>query len=214
MAIHVRRARAEDADFLAWVMLAASRGHLPRGIWDLRIGADDAGCLDYLRRLALAEPRSLCHYQAFRIAVVDGNAAAALCAFDSRVTGWAIAAEAMAHVQRDLGWSEAQAATSDQRMSPLWACFLPDVGADWAIENVATRPQYRRLGLTSRLLDDALHEAIERGCQLAQITTFIGNTGAQSVYERAGFRLAEEKRCPQLESLLKVPGFARFLRAL
>jgi ribosomal protein S18 acetylase RimI-like enzyme len=214
MAIRIRRAQAEDADFLAWVMLAASRGHLARGIWDLRIGADDAGCLDYLRRLALAEPRSLCHYEAFRVAEVDGNAAAALCVFDSRSGGWATAAEAMAHVQRDLGWTEADVAASGQRMAPLWACFLPDVGADWTIENVATRPQYRRLGLTGRLLDYALEEATERDCRLAQITTFIGNTGAQSVYERAGFRRAEEKSCSQLESVLNVPGFARFLRAL
>jgi len=63
MAINIRRARANDAHILAWTMLSASRAHLARGIWDLLIGADETGCLDYLRRLAVAEPRSLCHVQ-------------------------------------------------------------------------------------------------------------------------------------------------------
>jgi hypothetical protein len=39
-----RRATADDAEFLAWVTLAASRAHLSRGLWDVIIGADEAGC--------------------------------------------------------------------------------------------------------------------------------------------------------------------------
>ena len=73
----------DDAEFLAWVMLSASRSHLTRGLWDLIIGADEAGCLEYLRRLALAEPRSLYHYESFLVAEVAGERAAALCGFET-----------------------------------------------------------------------------------------------------------------------------------
>jgi hypothetical protein len=79
--VAIRRGVHSDAEFLAWVTLAASRAHLSRGPWDLIIGAGDAGCVDYLKRLAVAEPRSMCHYESFFVAEVDGRAAAALCGF-------------------------------------------------------------------------------------------------------------------------------------
>jgi ribosomal protein S18 acetylase RimI-like enzyme len=210
MATTVRRGQPDDVPFLAWVMLAATRGHLRRGFWDLLIGPE-AACLDYLRRLAVAEPHSLCHYESFWVAEIDGQPGAALSTFDRREGGWAIAGQAMSQVQRDLGWTEADLAASQKRVAPVWACFLSDVGADWGIENVATRPEYQRRGLASALMDQALREGRERGCKLAQITTTIGNDAAQAVYRRSGFRLAEEKRCSEMLSALDAPGFARLL---
>lgn len=65
MSIKIRRGKVEDADFLARVMMLASRGHLRRGVWDLIVGGSEENCLDYLRRLALSEPVSLCHYSEF-----------------------------------------------------------------------------------------------------------------------------------------------------
>jgi translation initiation factor 4G len=214
MAINIRRGRTDDAEFLAWAMLAASRAHLSRGVWDLLIGADEAGCLDYLRRLALAEPRSLCHYESFLVAEADGQPGAALCCFDVRAGGWATVGEAMAKVQRDLGWTEEDLAASQKRVAPVWACFLPDVGGDWGIENVATRPEYRRRGLANMLIDYTLRQGREHGCRLAQISTFIGNDAAQSVYEKSGFRFSDEKRCSEIASVLNTPGFVRLIREL
>jgi hypothetical protein len=46
MSTCTRRANRDDAEFLAWVILSASRSHLTRGLWDLIIGADEAGRLD------------------------------------------------------------------------------------------------------------------------------------------------------------------------
>jgi len=189
MRILVRRANSSDTEFLAWVTFSASRSHLPRGLWDLIIGADEAGCLDYLRRLAAAEPRSLYHYDSFLIAEVAGWPAAALCGFETR-DAWPIVGEAMATVQRDLGWTEADAAASLQSVAPMWtACMPPDIGADFAIESVATRPEYRRRGLINALIGEVLRDAIRRGCKLAQITTYLGNVAAVSAYEKAGFKV-------------------------
>jgi translation initiation factor 4G len=33
----IRRASAEDADFIAWTILAAQRGHRPRGWFDIAL---------------------------------------------------------------------------------------------------------------------------------------------------------------------------------
>jgi ribosomal protein S18 acetylase RimI-like enzyme len=215
MGIYLRRAKSGDAEFLAWVTLAASRSHLPRGLWDVIIGADEAGCLDYLRRLAIAEPRSLYHWSSYVVAEINGEHAAALCGFEPRDGGWAIAGEAISNVQRDLGWTDAQAAASYQRVAPVWAaCMPPDAGADFVVENVATRPAYRRRGLADILLDVITRDAIRRGCRLAQVTTYIGNDAARSAYEKADFKVRDEKRCTDLEELLGVPGFVRLTREL
>lgn len=212
--IQIRRARREDAEFLAWVTLSASRSQFTRGIWDRIIGSDDRGCLDYLARLAVAEPRSLYHYEKFLVAEAKGRPAAALCGFEMRADTWTVLAEAMSAVQKNLGWSKADVAASQQRFAPIWACFPQDVGADWVIENVATRPEHRRQGLASALLEEIVREGVERGRQLAQITTYIGNDSARSAYEKSGFRVSDETRCPELEPLFGTVGFVRLLREL
>jgi ribosomal protein S18 acetylase RimI-like enzyme len=214
MSVQIRRATSDDAEFLAWVTFSASRSHLPRGLWDLIIGVDEAGCLDYLRRLAVAEPKSLYHYQSFLVAEVGGEPAAALCGFETS-DAWPIVGEAMATVQRDLGWTEADAAASIQSVAPMWtACMPPDIGADFAIESVATRPEYRRRGLINALIGEVLQDATRRGCKLAQITTYLGNAAAVSAYEKAGFKVLDEKRCTELEKILGAPGFVRLTRQL
>jgi len=214
MALRIRRGALDDAEFLAWVMFAASRAHLNCGLWDLIIGADEAGCLDYLRRLALADPRSLYHCESFLIAEIDGQRAAALCGFETR-GAWEIVGDAMSNVQRDLGWTEADGAASYQRVGPVWAaCLPPDAGADFAIESVATLPQFRRRGLIGSLIDEVLLKARHVGCELAQITTYIGNDAARLAYEKSGFKVLDEKRCTEVDRILGVPGFVRLTRQL
>jgi ribosomal protein S18 acetylase RimI-like enzyme len=214
MAPHIRRGALEDAEFLAGIMFSASRAQLTRGLWDLIIGADEAGCLDYLRRLALAQPPSLYHCESFLVAEVEGERAAALCGFETR-NAWEIVGDAMDNVQRDLGWTAADVAASYQRVAPIWTtCMPPDAGADFAIESVATVPQYRRRGLVGALINEALQDARERGCKLAQITTYIGNDAAQWAYEKSGFKMLDQKRCAEVEKILGVPGFLRLTRQL
>ena len=214
MTLRIRRGNSADAKFLAWVMLSASRAHLTRGLWDLIIGTNESGCLDYLRRLAVAEPRSLYHCESFLVAEVQGERAAALCGFETR-NAWEIVGDAMSNVQRDLGWSPADAAAAYRRVDPVWAkCMPPDIGADFAIESVATLPEYRRRGLIGALIEEVLHDASGSGCKLAQITTYIGNNPAQSAYEKSGFQVFDEKRCAAVEKILGVPGFVRLTRNL
>lgn len=214
MDVRIRRGRAEDAKFLAWVMLTASRAHMTRGLWDLIVGADQAGCLDYLQRLSVAEPRSLYHCESFLVAEADGAPAAALCGFSIQ-DAWAVAAQAMSSVQSDSGWSEERTAASYRHVGPIWSnCLPPDAGADFAIENVATRPEYRRRGLIRALIGEALGTARAQGCRLAQIVTYIGNDVAIAAYQKSGFEISQEKRCRDMEAVLEAPGFVRLLRKL
>jgi GNAT superfamily N-acetyltransferase len=158
--------------------------------------------------------RARCHYEAFLVVDVDGELGAGLCGFQFRTGGWATVAAAMTKVQHEPGWTESDVAASHKRVAPIWACLLPDIGADWGIENIATKPQYRHRGLASLLLNEIVREGRKRGCKLAQITTLVGHGAAERVYKKAGFKVSDEKRCSEMASVLNTPGFVRFTREL
>jgi len=208
----IRRGTAADAEFLAWVMLMASR-HGPRGTWDLVVGGDDKECLEYLRRLSLV-PGTLCYCESFLVAEIDGQPVSALgtCRFVDG--GWAGVGRAMARVQSDLAWSAAAVEASRKRLAPVLACMPADAGADWCIEFVATLPQHRRRGLVDALMRQAIQCGIDRKCSLAQIQIMIGNNPAQKAYEKAGFTVFDECRSPEFQAVVGSPGFRRLLRKL
>ena len=52
-----------------------------------------------------------------------------------------------------------------------------------------------------------------RGHRLAQLTILIGNVAAQRAYEKAGFRVRDEKRHRDFQALLGAPGFMRMVRS-
>jgi hypothetical protein len=45
MTILIREARSEDASFLAWVMLTATRSHLSYGLWEHFVGGSEEECV-------------------------------------------------------------------------------------------------------------------------------------------------------------------------
>jgi ribosomal protein S18 acetylase RimI-like enzyme len=210
--VKIRTGKADDAEFLARVMMLASRGHLPRGVWDLIVGGNQQNCLDYLRRLALTEPVSLCHYSSFIVAEHDGHAAAALCGFDPRNGGWQLLNDAMQNVQRQKGWTTADEKASADRSAPVWHCTFDTLDGAWVVESVATLPEYRRRGLADALVAEILRVGWTRGNRIAQLTILIGNTAAQRAYEKAGFRVEGEKRHPDFDDALGAPGFMRMVR--
>jgi ribosomal protein S18 acetylase RimI-like enzyme len=212
MSAKIRRGKAEDADFLARVMMLASRGHLRRGVWDLIAGGSDQNCLDYLRRLALSEPVSLCHYSSFIVAEHEGQPAAALCGFDPRNSGWQTLGDAMRNVQRDLGWTEVDEKAAAARSAPVWQCTFDTLDGAWVVESVATMPEFRRRGLADALMAEILEAGRARGHRIAKLTILIGNVAAQRAYEKAGFRVRDEKRHPDFEAALGAAGFMRMTR--
>ncbi len=212
MATRVRPARADDVAFLAWVALAASRSHVPRGAWDLFIDGPDAVCLDFLERVLRDDAATFCHWSAFRIAEVDGERAAALSAYDpARVASFDPVAEGALEA---MGWRPEEVAVGNDRLAPFLTCVPDQDPETWIVEWVATRPAYRRRGLVDALLADVLALGRERGYRLSQIAVLIGNTPAQAAYEKAGFRLDRERRDPAFAAAVDCPGIAQLRRPL
>jgi hypothetical protein len=82
----IRQGRADDADFIARTVLLAQRGPVPRGWIDIALAQAEPQVLDFIRKLAVAKPRSWYHVSQFLVAEVEGRPAAALCAMPSRLT--------------------------------------------------------------------------------------------------------------------------------
>ena len=215
MATRIRPATAADAPFLAWVMLAASRSHVPRGAWDLHVDGPDARVLAFLERMAVQPAPSFCRWEPFLVAEVDGRPAAALSGYAAREPGMLDPTPAIEVASRAvLGWGTDELAASGRRLAPFLTCVVEPPRDAWAIEWVATHPDFRRRGLVHELLLAVMDVGRGRGHTDSQILVLIGNTPAQCAYERAGYRVVDEKRHPEFARVVGCPGIACLTRTL
>jgi GNAT superfamily N-acetyltransferase len=209
----IRPARPDDADFIAWTILAAQRGHLPRGWFDIALHRPEAGCLAFVRRIALARTQSWWHVSQFMIAEVEGMPAAALCALPAGGT-LAAARQAIEQVADGMGLDTSELSAIWRRGAYSGNCWIQGDDGSWLLEHVASRPSHRGRGLMLALIDHALAAGKAAGYARASITFYIGNAAAERCYAKAGFLFAEEKRHPEFEALTGAPGFRRFERAI
>ena len=207
MAAIIRHGRADDADFIARTILLAQRGPTPLGWFDFALAQGEPQVLDFLKRLAVARPRSWYHVSQFLIAEVEGKPAAALCAMPSRETRDTMRS-AIEEVALSSGVSSADIFARGAYARPCW---VQGGEEDWLIEHLASQPSARGRGLVQSLIDHALTAGRQAGFKQASISFLIGNEAAERCYAKAGFSFAEEKRDPAFEALTGSPGFRRFM---
>jgi ribosomal protein S18 acetylase RimI-like enzyme len=211
MNIEIRSARVDDAPFLAWVMLAATRSHNKYGVWEHYVGGSEEDCLLFLELLARTEKPHLFHYSTFIVAEADGKKAGALCAYDPKVLGMRAFAKALPEVIQKLGWSDDYQKAALERYGSFFACTPDNAEGAWIVENVAVRPEYRKKGVINLLLQEVLNRGRKNGFKLAQIGVIIDNTPARRAYEKQGFKFDREKRDASFEKIYGSPGIARLL---
>lgn len=209
----IRGTEKDDAGFLAWAILAATRSHVEKGWFDIVLDCPEVECLDFLKRLVVTETRSWWHYSRFHIAEVDGEPAAALCAFRAG-EAYPLSGAAMSEVSESLGWDAEKQQAMMERGSYIYKCIFEDSEDLWTIENVATLPAYRGRGLAGRLIEHVLPEGRHLGLSHTQIMFFIGNEAAARAYAKAGFVFNGERRHPDFEAATGVPGICRYLKPL
>jgi translation initiation factor 4G len=215
MSIRIRRATENDLELLKWVMLAASRSHLDRGIWEYLNVSSEAATLSFLGRLATTDTVHLFHWSLFLVAELDGEPGAAMCAYDSSTQGFEVALPEMMAATAAEGID-----VQDPEYVRRGAVLLSGTnienpgpaGPRWVVENVATKPEARRQGLVEALLNQLIGHGRERGFELAQIGVFIENERARRAYMKVGFEPVSEQRsdgwaleigCPGTETLLQ-----------
>ncbi len=210
----IRNARVEDAEFVAWVMLTAFRSHLERGLWDLVVGGTDQEVLRYLVALATTSQPHWAHHSPFIVAEVDGEPAAALCGYFEAELGMDALVKAMPDVEAAVGRTPAEVAAGAQRSGSIVHVAPEHIPRAWIVENVATRPEFRRRGLVDQLISEILERGRQLGAPVAEIGVMIGNDSAQRAYEKAGFVVVGEKRHPDFEAAYRSPGIRALRRDL
>jgi ribosomal protein S18 acetylase RimI-like enzyme len=210
----IRRATAQDADFLAWAILAATRSHLAKGWFDILLDKDEAACLVYLRALTETPSRSWWHWSRFWIAEVEGVPAAAVAAFRAN-EAYPLSQAAMSEVAQALEIGDGEQSAMWQRGAYIFKCALDTgEGDDWAIENVATLPGFRGRGLAPALLERAVEEGRRAGFSRARIPVMTGNHAAERAYLKAGFQVTGEKRDAAFEAASGAAGLRLMTREL
>ena len=212
MEISTRPATPNDAAFLGWACFMAARGHLARGWFDIVLQRPETFCIEFCRRLVLAEARSWWHWSLFHVAEADGKIVSALCGFGDESV-YEKSGVAMAQACREMGIGDAEQAQLWPRGSFILSCTTGEDDA-WTIENVATLPACRGRGVTQALLQRGLDAARDAKFQRAQISFLIGNEPAERAYRKAGFTFAEDATAPEFEAAMGVPGLRRLARDL
>jgi GNAT superfamily N-acetyltransferase len=209
----IRPATSEDAGFVARTVLAAQRGHRPRGWFDIALDWPEPQCLDFIRKVAVTRTISWWHASQFLIAEVEGAPAAALCALPSRGSR-AAARQAIAEAATEIGLDTSRLSAIGQRGAYSGARWVQGDDSHWMIEHVASDPAHRGLGLMQALIERGLAAGKAAGFERVSISFLIGNEPAERCYAKAGFAFAEEKRDPAFEAITGAPGFRRFERAI
>ena len=212
--VNIRSGRPEDAPFLAWAVLTASRGHLSSGWFDIALNRPERDCLRFLTQLTQTATVSVWHYSLFLIAEGgDAGPVATLSAFRATdvypVTPLAISeavdASGLPLQERTLIW---------ERGCYAFTCTTPPRADCLMIENVATLPRYRSHGYSSALFERAFEDGRQQKLLEAQITFLIGNHAAERLYTKAGFRFDNEWRNPTFQAMAGSPGLRRLTRSL
>jgi translation initiation factor 4G len=210
--LRIGEARPEHAPFIAWVILTAFRSHLEKGFWDvMRPGTDDE-LLRYLKALTTSTAPHWAHLSLFIVAEVDGEPAAALSGYFEEEHGGPRLRDGM--VEADAATGQAPDPESIARALTILNVAPEHPAGAWIVEDVATRPEFRRRGLVDALMQEIMERGRQRGATVSDISVFIGNELAQRAYEKAGYAVVAEKRHPDFEAVYKTPGTRTLRRAL
>ena len=211
----IRNAGPEDAPFLAWLMLESGRGHVQKGIWEVILQLPEDDCLEFFRVLIVTEFIHLYHYSCYLMAELDGKPVAGLGGHDPAARGHhtipSALPEVLPKVKKNPLWDVVAGTAPTPKIVD---CIPPSLEGVWAIDSVATLPEFRRLGLIDRLLVDMMDNGRSRGFKKAQINLFMGNIPAQRAYEKHGFKILDEFPDPYFEKEIGAPGMSRMIRNL
>ena len=194
MSIKIREAVADDASFLAEMILESSRAGKKVGLFDLLFGEkEDAEILKKLALLTTIEAKSHCHYKNFLVAEIDGERVGTLCSYEPRISTKEVFHKAL----EEVGCVDDAEATLDiyyscgfeQNKSTLMFDFLEEVEV------------FIDVGILKALMQKSLLNARLKGYRVAQSVIEIGSLETELFYKQLGFVKKAEVECESYQEL-------------
>src|SRR5205809_7018710 len=161
--MRIVEATREHMPFVAWVVMAANRSHLPKGMWDFSIGGTEEEVLRYLEVLADTEQAHWAHYSLFKVAEVDGVPAAGMCGFFENDLGPVAMMAGAAEGKQKTGRSQEEIGAGWERSKAIMGIIMEHEPGAWVVEHVATKPEFRRRGIVERLISETMETGSVRG---------------------------------------------------
>lgn len=198
-------------------MLQASRSHLDKGVYDIYFPTfSDDERLALLADMADCSPDagSVCCWDGFLVAEVNGTPAAALAGYGSDTKSTQGYLDTMWDALKRRGWTRDQFERMLEKREAIDSVTTKDSRRLWVVDWVTTLPEFRKLGLISKLLHLILQRGKERGYKLAEVSVFLGNDPAILAYKKKGFEEYQSIASPVWQRVINCPGIMRLVKPL
>lgn len=206
MSFNIRKARQEDGQFLADMIMLAGRNHISRSIIEYLLGGKPNDCMTFLQMLLITTTTHLFHHSSYMIAENPDGPVAIMGGYDPLTMGYSALNEAIPEVSPILGWSETEQNLVKERTEKIVPCMPQTAEGAWVIDRGATKPEFRRQGAASQLVEQVIAEGRDQGFGKVQVNVYLGNEPAIKMYEKAGFTIVEEKPDEFFEKIIGAPG--------
>lgn len=187
MGITIKQATAEDAPFLAQMILQSSRAGKKEGFFDLLFGSkDNSVVLPALEKLTQAQAKSRCHYKNFLIASMDGKSVGSLCSYEPRIAthdAFFAALEEIGFPQIEEVLELVQECDFKLNTRVIMFDFMEEVEG------------FMDLGILKALMQKSLLSARLKGYTIAQTIIEIGSLENELFYKKLGFKIVSQKEC-------------------
>ncbi|WP_457748896.1 acyl-CoA acyltransferase [Sulfurimonas sp.] len=188
MSIIIKQASADDASFLAQMILQSSRAGKKDGLFDVLFGIDDDKViLEKLEKLTQTEAKSHCHYKNFLIAQMDGKNVGTLCSYEPRIA----TKEAFVQALKEIGCGD----EINKPLEIVYNCSFDTNKSRLMFDFMEELEGFIDVGVLKALMQKSLLSARLKGYRIVQTIIEIGSLEAELFYKKLGFKIVDKKEC-------------------
>jgi len=194
MNLTIKQAMAEDASFLAQMILQSSRAEKKKGLFDVLFEADDdATVLVKLEKLTQTEAKSYCHYKNFLIAQMDGKNVGTLCSYEPRIA----TKETFEAALREIGCGD----EIDKPLEVVYNCSFETNRSRLMFDFMEEFEGFVDVGVLKALMQKSLLSARLKGYSIVQTIIEIGSLETELFYKKLGFEVVDKKECEEYREI-------------
>ena len=194
MSITIKQASADDASFLAQMILQSSRAGKKDGLFDLLFGTDDDKIvLEKLEKLTQTQAKSHCHYKNFLIAQMDGKNVGTLCSYEPRIA----TKEAFIAALKEIGCGD----EINKPLEVVYDCSFDTNKSRLMFDFMEELEGFIDVGVLKALMQKSLLSARLKGYRIVQTIVEIGSLESELFYKKLGFEIVDKKECEEYREL-------------
>lgn len=200
MGIKIRKATANDSEFLAQMILQSARAEKKVCIYDLIFDTNnDKDILKNLEKLTTTAAKNSCHFSNFLVAESDDKLVGSLCAYEPRIS----TRQAFCDALKEIG---VENSANSEYIEVLDACDFKLNTRTLIFDFMEEVEGFIDVGVLKELMTKSLLTARLKGYTIAQTIVEIGSLEALLYYKKLGFKEVASKECELYREKFGRPG--------